>query len=187
MECLFMRQSRSRAEAICAFSESDRQTMSLGGNPMHKVIIALAFMSFGASTAAFALPPDYCRELDAACKKECSTYECVNKCQDGFEFCLLFAHQGKKPTFRGAATTVGPFSPPAMTSGVKSVNPGTAATTTANIGMGGSRAINPGTAATTTISAAPSSAPSKPPSAVSSGVAPHAPIAQSGRGNLRIQ
>jgi len=154
---------------------------------MRKVIVALVFVGFGASSAAFALSPDYCRELAAACKKDCSTDRCVDGCQDGFEFCLLFAHQGKKPTFRGAATTVGPFSAPAMTSGVKNVNPGTAATTTANIGTGGAKTINPGAAAATATGAATLSAPAKPFTSVSNGISSGVSIAQPGRSNLRAQ
>ena len=149
------------------------------------LMIVLVSVSFGTCSAAFALSPDYCRELAAACKKDCSTDQCVDGCQDGFEFCLLFAHQGKKPTFRGAATAVGPFSAPAMTSGVKTVNPGNAATTTANIGTVGVKAINP--AAATTTGAATLSTAAKPPTPSSNVIPRGALITQPGRSNLRVQ
>ena len=151
------------------------------------LMIVLVSVSFGTCSAAFALSPDYCRELAAACTKDCSTDQCVDGCQDGFEFCLLFAHQGKKPTFRGAATTVGPFSAPAMTPGVKNVNPGTAATTTANIGTVGTKTVNPGAATTTPTGVATLSTSAKPQTAFSNGTSRGAPVVQPGRNNLRVQ
>ena len=68
-----------------------------------------------------------------------------------------------------------------------SINPGTAATTTTNIGTVGAQTINPGTAATSTTNAAPLPVPAKPPIAISNGIPGHASGRQSGRSNFRAQ
>jgi hypothetical protein len=68
-----------------------------------------------------------------------------------------------------------------------SMNPGTAATTTTNIGTFGGKAINPAAAATTTTGAATLAAPVKPFTSFSKGVSGGASITQPGRSNLRVQ
>ena len=148
---------------------------------MRKVlIIALGLASLGVlgvCSAAFATTPDDCRTIFAGCMKACSKdQQCESNCYEGVGFCLKVTHPGKS-FFRGAGTAVGAFSAPATTPGAKNVNSGTAATTTANIGKGGVQAINPGTAITTTTNAARLSAPAKPPTSISSGIAGYAPIA----------
>ena len=151
------------------------------------LIVVFILANFGVCSAAFAVSPDDCRARDEECKKACSNQQCLDVCQGGVEFCFSVAHQGNKPFFRDAATAVGAVSAPATTSGVKNVNPGSAATTATNAGAIGVQTIKPGTAATTTTNTAPLSAPGKPPVSFSNGVSGHVPSGQPGRSNVRAQ
>ena len=149
--------------------------------------VAVVLMGSGVCSATFAATPDGCRAIFAGCMKACSTNErCQSNCYEGVGLCLMFARQGNKPFFRDAATAAGPFSAPAVSSGVKNVNPGVATTTTANIGTVGTQAINAGAAVTATTGIT-ASTPGKPIATFSNGISAHLPVAQPARGNLRAQ
>ena len=70
-------------------------------------------------------------------------------------------------------------------SGVRAINPGTAATMTT--GIGGAQAVDSAAAAVTTTSSVTLSAPAKPFTSRSKGISGGASITQPGRSNLRVQ